>query len=841
MRMGEEHDKARRRVFRALFIVVASATAALLYTLFALLGRAPMSWPIHLGMTTTLALINALFLLLFSRASQSFPLRVQLAVLLWGGAALWYWGFAPFYAFFTSTSDLLLVSLSAFEFVWEVPFFAAAFITLCLWKFRSIARFVEGRTPSPGDATALFIATLRFPLYVGLLAFLITFLGYFVAFLQSSLWGAQPWLEGSKTLVTGFAISFFLADFYVLTIDRLLGTVRGRLEERYAVPRRAQRRFSLRALWMFLGVTGASISLLVPLGLQGFQVFMRETLVEEARTTLSRVAPETQNIQSEAALNDLLKEVRLELRGQIEIVASEEALSSQNIAPTTRQVIEEERDGVLTDFFREEKVIAFFSVPALDRKVMVTMRVLDRYTAWPWLVWPLIVGGLSILGASIVNSIFITSDVGRATRILMSGVERARAGGKEIIPDVNTGDEFEDLAHAMRYFVAETRTARRQLEAEIVATERERGTLAGVVRSMGEAVLLIDRDERVRLVNPVAAELLGVRADEAVGVALHTLVTLRQNSQVLSGPERPIIRSLTGGEVVVVGMGDNVELETSAGRRIPIGLVTSPLREHDEITGAVAVFRDLTQEEQLEAARTNFISVASHQLRTPLTSMRWFSEMLLAGQAGKLVVKQRRFVQFVYQSTLRMANLVNLLLQSARVEAGRVQLNPQPMDLKDFTKEIAQTFGAMMKEKLQILEIVASPDPLPKIPMDREILWQVIANLLSNAIRYSPAKAKILVTITQRGDAVEYAVKDSGIGIPKEYQDRIFERFFRAPNALRIVPDGSGLGLSLARAIVKGWGGDLWFRSEEGKGTTFSYTIPLRGMAAAKGEIRLSA
>ena len=232
MRMGEEHDKARRRVFRALSVVVVSTAAALLYTLFALLGRAPMSWPIHLGMTTTLAVINALFLLLFFRASRSFSFRVQLAVLLWGGAALWYWGFAPFYAFFTSTSDLLLVSLSAFEFVWEVPFFATAFIALCLWKFRPITRFVEGRTPSPDDATALFIATLRFPLYVGLLAFLLTFLGYCVAFLQSFLWGAEPWLEGFKTLVTGLAISFFLAIFYVLIIDRLLGTVRGRLEAR---------------------------------------------------------------------------------------------------------------------------------------------------------------------------------------------------------------------------------------------------------------------------------------------------------------------------------------------------------------------------------------------------------------------------------------------------------------------------------------------------------------------------------------------------------------------------------------------------------------------------------
>lgn len=240
---------------------------------------------------------------------------------------------------------------------------------------------------------------------------------------------------------------------------------------------------------------------------------------------------------------------------------------------------------------------------------------------------------------------------------------------------------------------------------------------------------------------------------------------------------------------------------------------------------------------KLNDAKTGFISVASHQLRTPLTSMRWFSEMLLAGDAGEINEQQQSFVQRIYEGTARMVDLVNLLLQIARVEAGRVRIVPKPIDLRSTTEEVLQTIKTSIDAKSQKVEIKVNPDPFPAIPLDKEVIWQVIQNLLTNANRYSPKDGTVFISIVQKGREIEYSVKDQGIGIPEDQRNRIFEKFFRAENALRSVPEGSGLGLNLVKLLVEGWNGKIWFESEVGQGTTFFFTIPLEGMKAKAGEV----
>jgi len=124
--------------------------------------------------------------------------------------------------------------------------------------------------------------------------------------------------------------------------------------------------------------------------------------------------------------------------------------------------------------------------------------------------------------------------------------------------------------------------------------------------------------------------------------------------------------------------------------------------------------------------------------------------------------------------------------------------------------------------------------------MDQDMLWQVVQNLLSNANRYAPSESTIFVEIVEKGEEIEYAVRDTGIGIPKDQQSRLFEKFFRADNAVSAVPEGSGLGLSLVKILVEGWGGRIWFESEQNKGTTFHFTVPIHGMKAKEGEVKLT-
>jgi|GEM_PF-5652436 signal transduction histidine kinase len=259
-------------------------------------------------------------------------------------------------------------------------------------------------------------------------------------------------------------------------------------------------------------------------------------------------------------------------------------------------------------------------------------------------------------------------------------------------------------------------------------------------------------------------------------------------------------------------------------------LIKSVLNEEQQI-------EDL---KKLDEAKSSFISIASHQLRTPLTSMKWFSEMLMDGDAGAITEDQKHFVENIYESANRMVELVNLLLQLARVEAGRLKIEPKATDLKELTEAVQATLKTDLDKKSQKFEIRVEPDPLPMIPLDQEIVWQVIQNLSTNAMRYSPAGKTILVNISVKGEFVQYSVKDEGIGIPEGERDRIFERFFRADNALKLVPEGSGLGLSLAKSLVEEWGGRTWFETELNKGTTFFFTIPVKGMAAREGEVKIS-
>ncbi len=379
----------------------------------------------------------------------------------------------------------------------------------------------------------------------------------------------------------------------------------------------------------------------------------------------------------------------------------------------------------------------------------------------------------------------------------------------------------------------------RELERQLT---KERDRAQAIIASMGEGLFVVDKEYRIVLMNQAAEKLLGISIDDSIGKDLAELISIDKDGKKLSRDERPVGRTLKSGEWIAYGLSDNVQVTVKSGVKFFIELSTAPLMREgaaNEVTGAVVIFRNINEEKKLDDSKTGFISIASHQLRTPLTSMRWFSEMLLAGDAGALNDEQKHFVERVYQGTDRMIDLVNLLLQIARVEGGRIKIEPTSTDFKTLTNGVALTLKVILDQKMQTVEVVTDCDPLPLIPMDQEMVWQVVQNLLSNASRYAPEKSVITVSLAIKGLVLEYAVKDSGIGIPKDQQSKVFEKFFRADNALQLVPEGSGLGLSLVKSLVEEWGGKIWFESEENKGATFYFTVPLSGMKKKGGEVGL--
>lgn len=267
--------------------------------------------------------------------------------------------------------------------------------------------------------------------------------------------------------------------------------------------------------------------------------------------------------------------------------------------------------------------------------------------------------------------------------------------------------------------------------------------------------------------------------------------------------------------------------------------ISPVLDQNGKVLFFVGIERDVTHEKEVDRMKTDFISLASHQLRTPLSAMRWFLEMLLAGDAGKLTKEQTEFVKNIEQANTKMIVLVNSLLNISRIESGRIVIDPILTDLKKLVDDELLELDKNIKDKNQKVTFLVDTK-LPKINIDPKLITEVYKNLLTNAIKYSPKDGKIEINITHNKKEIISQITDNGIGIPKNSQKRIFERFYRAKNVVKTETEGTGLGLYLAKAIVESSGGKIWFESGENNGTTFWFSLPLEGMKKKTGEVEFS-
>jgi signal transduction histidine kinase len=252
------------------------------------------------------------------------------------------------------------------------------------------------------------------------------------------------------------------------------------------------------------------------------------------------------------------------------------------------------------------------------------------------------------------------------------------------------------------------------------------------------------------------------------------------------------------------------------------------------------VVRDITQEVEIDQAKTEFVSLASHQLRTPLTATKWYSELLLDGEAGPLESQQRKYAQETFDATNRTIKLVNALLSVSRVEAGSLGVYTEPTDVAKLMADVVEEFSETVDTRhLRVSEKYQAS--LPKMQVDPNLLQLIIKNLLANAIKYTPNKGSITLTLRQDNDGgMLVAVSDTGYGIPSAQQDKVFTKMFRADNARRKITEGTGLGLYLVKSIADYTGCKMWFESTENEGTTFYLRIPKKGMERRRGTTEVS-
>ncbi len=267
--------------------------------------------------------------------------------------------------------------------------------------------------------------------------------------------------------------------------------------------------------------------------------------------------------------------------------------------------------------------------------------------------------------------------------------------------------------------------------------------------------------------------------------------------------------------------------------------VSPILDENGEIAFFVGIERDISKAKAIDKMKSEFVSLASHQLRTPLSAVKWFGEMLINGDAGELTKSQKEYLGTMIESNEREISIVNSLLNVSRIESGKIMIAPKMTDLKELVGTIISEVKVASGNEQRDISFSATADVPKEVMIDPDLIRHVYTNLLNNSIRYTDREGMIKVTLEVQGGEIVSSVSDDGIGVPEGEKLRVFEKFFRATNALKKYTDGNGLGLYLVKAIITSSGGRVWFENNLDKGTTFMFTLPIEGMRPKDGAAKL--
>jgi len=329
-----------------------------------------------------------------------------------------------------------------------------------------------------------------------------------------------------------------------------------------------------------------------------------------------------------------------------------------------------------------------------------------------------------------------------------------------------------------------------------------------------DGLLIFDKNNKVVLINPRAEELFGVEEEKILGESILGLNRF---------PKFEPLISLLGGGIKEVSrrelqISENLILEVS----------TVPITTEGVKVGSLVVLHDISRERLVQKMKTEFVTVAAHQLRTPTSAVKWSLEVLLEGDLGKLNEEQKKLIEKAHKTNDKAIRLVSDLLNVAEIEEGKYLSKLVLLNIEDLIQSVVEEYKEQIKEKKIKLALKKSEEQLPKIMLDVEKTKIAVRNILDNAIRYTLPRGKISIFIKKEAKNIKVKIQDSGLGIPFGQQDKIFTKFFRGSNIIRIDTEGTGLGLYITKNIIEAHGGTIWFKSEEGKGTTFYFTLPVK-------------
>lgn len=375
--------------------------------------------------------------------------------------------------------------------------------------------------------------------------------------------------------------------------------------------------------------------------------------------------------------------------------------------------------------------------------------------------------------------------------------------------------------------MADLQKARHTLEEEKYKTD-------AIISNFIDPIIVIDRDKSIRLINPAAREIFGLN-DSHVGYqvpsknnySMHNFHEIIKQDYIVRSAADLKVNDPNIEEVMLKKNGEDLTYKVTT---------ESIMGQDNELLGVMKVFYNLTREKLLDRMKSEFISIAAHQLRTPLSAIKWVIKMVLDEDAGPLNAEQKDMLDKGYKSNERIIALVNDMLNVSRIEEGRLQYSFSKSSYLEVLDIVTDSLVARIEENHLTLKVNKPAGAIPDLFIDKTKMTQVLQNLLENAVKYTPQFGKIEVNITLDDKFVRTSIKDNGVGIPLKDQAKLFGKFFRAENVIRMQTEGSGLGLFIVKNIVEKHGGTIECHSEEGMGTEFVFTLPLEQPAGLAPE-----
>ncbi len=341
-----------------------------------------------------------------------------------------------------------------------------------------------------------------------------------------------------------------------------------------------------------------------------------------------------------------------------------------------------------------------------------------------------------------------------------------------------------------------------------------RGITSIIIENLTDGLLFFNKENKVSLINPAACRVFQINKDDILGRKIDDFSNFEKLSNLFY---------LLGKEIK-----EYFKKELEINRDLILEVTSIPVEEKGDKIGSLVIIHNVTREKMIEKMKTEFVSISAHQLRTPLSEINWSLEVLGSEKIGKLTEGQKEVLKKAHYSNKRILNLVDDLLNVVKIEEGRRVYDLIPVDFENIVQSVIKLYQEKIRNKQIKFEFQVPNKKLPKVNVDTKKISLVIQNLLENAISYNIVGGMITIKLENKGKEIEFSIEDSGIGIPENEHKNVFQKFFRAENALKKETDGNGLGLFIVKNIVEAHNGRVWFESIKDKGSTFYFSLPVK-------------